>query len=314
MRPSLHPDVRRYLDAIAKLGRPAVHTLEPTVARVQYRESRSLVTPDAPDVGSSQDHEMMGPHGPIRLRIYRPLGSRANNLLPALIYFHGGGWTVGDLDTHDVLCRQLCNQTPCAVVSVEYRLAPEHRFPVAVDESIAATKWITEHAGTLGLDHSRIAVGGDSAGGNLAAVAALDARDKGGPRLVYQLLIYPATDQTAEAPSHSANGEGYGLTRDSVLYFRSNYIDAKDFSDWRASPLRAKSLAGLPPALVITAGFDPLVDEGKAYAEKMKAAGVAVDAVCFDDMIHGFVRLGRVIPSVQLGIDLCTQSLSRAFA
>ncbi len=314
VRRPLHPDIRRYLDAVASLGRPAVHTLEPSIARVQYRESRVLVTPDAPEVGASEDREMRGPHGPIRLRFYRPLDSRSNELLPALIYFHGGGWTVGDLDTHDVLCRQICNQTPCAVVSVEYHLAPEHRFPIAVEEAIAATKWISENAGTLGLDHSRIAVGGDSAGGNLAAVVALDARDKKLPRLMFQLLIYPATDQSAETSSHIENSSGYGLTRDSILYFRSNYIDAKYFNDWRASPLRARDFSGLPPALVITAGYDPLVDEGKAYVEKLKTAGVPVEAVCFEDMIHGFVRLGRVVPAVQAGIDLCARSLARTFS
>jgi acetyl esterase len=226
-----------------------------------------------------------------------------------LVYFHGGGWVIGDLDTHDVLCRQLANGSGCAVVAVHYRLAPEHRFPAAVDDAIAATRWISKHAAELGLDVTRLAVGGDSAGGNLAAVVAIAARDGAGPPIAYQLLIYPATDGRRGMPSHTANGQGYLLTRDTINYFHDHYIeDARLDLDWRVSPLLASDLSRLPPALLLTAGYDPLRDEGLAYAEALTRAGY----VCFERQIHGFITMGRVLDEANTAVALCAAELKRA--
>jgi acetyl esterase len=200
---------------------------------------------------------------------------------------------------------------------VDYRLGPEHRFPAAVDDALAATRWVQAQAPTLGVDATRLALGGDSAGGNLAAVVALALRDDGGqapaPRL--QLLIYPATDMRCGAPSHQHNGEGYLLTRDTIAYFRGHYIaDPAQWADWRASPLLHTNLSGLPPALVLTAGFDPLRDEGRAFADALSAAGTPAQYVCFERQIHGFITMGRVIPEARTAVDLCTAALRRAFA
>jgi acetyl esterase len=261
------------------------------------------------------------------LRLYRPLGSATEARLPALVYFHGGGWVIGDLDTHDTLCRQLANGSGCAVVSVDYRLAPEHRFPCAVDDSLAATQWVSRHAAELGLDASRLAVGGDSAGGNLAAVVALLLRNAppeiagagaderaAAPVLRLQLLIYPATDMRRVAPSHTSNGQGYLLTRDTIDYFCGHYIptDAGDLADVKASPLLHPDLRDLPPALVLTAGYDPLRDEGLHYAQRLTEAGVRTSLVCFERQIHGFILMGRVLDEANTAVALCADELRRA--
>jgi acetyl esterase len=231
------------------------------------------------------------------------------------VYFHGGGWTIGDLDTHDVLCRQLARSARCVVVSVDYRMGPEHRFPAAVDDCVGVTRYVRDHAAELGVDARRLAVGGDSAGGNLAAVVCLVLRDAGEAGPAFQLLIYPATDMRAVAPSHASNGQGYLLTSDSIAWYRSQYIAAEaQWSDWRASPLLAESHANLPPALVLTAGYDPLRDEGRDYADKLSAAGVPTQYVCFERQIHGFVPMGRLLDEAQTAVDLCASALRRALA
>jgi len=213
-----------------------------------------------------------------------------------LVFFHGGGWVIGDLETHDVLCRQITAEAGIEVVAVDYRLAPEHKFPAAVDDAWAATKWVVANAGKLGIDPKRVAVGGDSAGGNLAAVVALLARDAGGPAIALQVLLYPVTDFTTETGSYRECADGYLLTLDSMRWFFDHYLKSPaEAGDWRASPLRAPSHAGLPPALIVTAGFDPLRDEGEAYAKKLRAAGVRVDYICYGGMVHGFVPMGRLI-------------------
>jgi acetyl esterase len=248
----------------------------------------------------------------VPLRLYRP---RAAGATAALVYFHGGGWVIGDLDTHDVLCRQLCLEAGVAVVSVDYRLGPEHRFPAAVDDCIAATRWVQDQATALGLDPGRLAVGGDSAGGNLAAVVALALRDAAAPPLALQLLVYPATDMRAVAPSHRANGQGYLLTADSITYYRSHYVpDPADWADWRASPLLAASHAALPPALVLTAGFDPLRDEGRQYADALSAAGTRTQYLCFERQVHGFITMGRVIDEARTAVAVCAAALREALA
>ena len=254
-----------------------------------------------------------GPLGTIPLRVYRPGGVPDSRPLPVLVFFHGGGWVIGDIETHDVVCRQVTAEAGISVISVDYRLAPENKFPAAVDDAWAATRWIAAHGAELGIDPARLAVGGDSAGGNLAAVVALLARDAGWPKISLQVLTYPVTDLGAETKSYADLAEGYMLTRDSMRWFRAHYLSKEeDALDWRVSPIRATSLAGLPPALVITAGFDPLRDEGQAYALRLSEAGVSVDAVCFGGMIHGFVPMGRLIDTSFRAVTLIADSLRQA--
>jgi acetyl esterase len=314
----LHPQARALLDFIEARGIPPTHTLSPAEARAFYRERRSVTQPMPPDVAQVHDLQASGPHGAIPLRLYRPIGARAAEALPVLVYFHGGGWVIGDLDTHDTLCRELANGAGCAVVAVDYRMGPEHRFPAAVDDCIAATRWVHAQAGALQLDATRLAVGGDSAGGNLAAVVAIAARDGGADAaeplpIAWQLLIYPATDQHRGAPSHAANGQGYLLTSDTMDYFTGHYIaDPAQYRDWRASPLLHPDLSLLPPALVLTAGYDPLRDEGAAYAERLTDAGNRASYVCFERQIHGFITMGKVIDEANTAVALCAAELKRA--
>jgi acetyl esterase len=310
---ALDPQARAVIDLVAKSGRPAYHTLSPKEARQLFRETRPASTPTPPEIGFVRDHVADGPHGPIPLRVYRPIGVPAATPLPGYVYFHGGGWVIGDLETHDVVCRQITAESGVSVVSVDYRLAPEHKFPASVDDAWAATRWVAAHAGALGINAARLAVGGDSAGGNLAAVVALLARDAGAPAIALQVLIYPVTDLAAETRSYADLSEGYMLTRDSMRWFRAQYLRGEaDAADWRVSPLRAPSLAGLPPALIVTAGYDPLRDEGEAYALKLREAGVPVDAVCFGGMIHGFVPMGRLIDTAYRAVSLIAGSLRQA--
>ena len=311
----LHPQARALLDFIEARGIPPTHTLSPAEARAFYRDRRATTQPEAPRVAQVRELKAEGPHGTIPVRLYRPLGSLADAALPVLVYFHGGGWVIGDLDTHDVLCRSLANSAGCAVASIDYRMGPEHRFPAAVDDVLAATRWVRREAASLGLDAGRLAVGGDSAGGNLAAVAAIAARDAGDLPIAFQLLIYPATDIRRGHPSHQANGQGYLLTRDTMTYFHDHYIDdPRHDLDWRASPLLHADLSGLPPALVLTAGFDPLRDEGMAYAEALTAAGNRAACVCFERQIHGFITMGKVLDEADTAIALCSAELRRALA
>ena len=312
---ALDQQAKAVLEALAKSGRPAYHQLDPKDARQLFLETRPLSTPTPPEIGSVHDVVAEGPRGHIPLRVYRPAGLPASTPLPAYVYFHGGGWVIGDLETHDVLCRQLTAAAGVSVIAVDYRLAPEHKFPAAVDDAWAATRWIAAHGPDLGVDGNQLAVGGDSAGGNLAAVVALLARDAGGPALALQVLIYPVTDLGAEAQSYADFADGYSLTREGMRWFRAHYLTgARDGDDWRASPLRASSLAGLPPALIVTAGFDPLRDEGVAYAARLRDAGVLVDYVCFGGMIHGFAGMGKVLSSAHRAVTLIGSSLRQAFA
>lgn len=311
----LHPQARALLDLIESRGIPPTHTLSVADARSYYRDRRSVTQPAPPEVGLVRELAAPGPHGPIPLRLYRPLGSDAAQRLPVLVYYHGGGWTIGDLDTHDTLCRELANGAGCAVVSVDYRMGPEHRFPAAVDDSIAATRWVRANGAELGIDASRTAVGGDSAGGNLAAVVSLTLRDAGDPPLAFQLLIYPGTDMRRGAPSHTTNGQGYLLTADTITYFHDNYItDPAHDLDWRASPLLHPDLSRQAPALVLTAGFDPLRDEGLQYADALCAAGNRATYVCFERQIHGFILMGKVLDEANTAVALCAAELRRALA
>ena len=317
----LHPQARALIDMMAARGVPPTHTLVPEEARRLYRERRTFTQPDPPAVARVEALEASGPFGAIALRLYAPVArGQQKRLLPVLVYFHGGGWVIGDLDTHDTLCRQLANEAGCAVVSVDYRLGPEHAFPAAVDDCIAATRWIAQAAEVLGLDASRLAVGGDSAGGNLAAVVAIALRDDVEQPLAhpikFQLLIYPATDMRRCASSHSTNGEGYVLTRDTISYFHDHYMGAGTEldMDWRCSPLLHKDLGGLPPALVITAGYDPLRDEGQQYVQRLSESGVRSSLVNFERMIHGFILMGKVLEEANTAVGLCALELKRALA
>src|ERR1051325_6637444 len=275
---ALDPQCRAVIDLVIKSGRPAYNTLSPKDARQLFRETRPASTPAPPEIGAVNNLTADGPHGPIPVRVYRPVGANADTALPVLVYFHGGGWVIGDLETHDVLCRQLTAEAGIEVVAVDYRLAPEAKFPAAVDDAWAATKWVVANAGKLGADPTRIAVGGDSAGGNLAAVVALLARDAGAPAIALQVLLYPVTDTSTETASYRQCADGYLLTRDGMQWFFDHYLKSPaEASDWRIAPLRAPSHAGVAPAVVITAGFDPLRDEGEAYARKLREAGVRVD-------------------------------------
>ena len=314
MSDQVHPQVAALLERVARSPLPPYATVPPFVARRIYRDTRAAVSPEPPAVAEVRFTLAPGPGGPIPVRAYRPAGAAAGETLPALVYFHGGGWVIGDLDTHDVVCRQLANGARCAVFSVDYRMGPESPFPAAVEDCLSATRWVADEAAELRIDPKRIAVGGDSAGGNLATVVALSARDQGGPPLAFQLLVYPATDQRYSFPSIDRNGEGYLLTKQAMEYFRGYYLpNKKDWSDWRASPLLAKSLAGLPPALVITAGFDPLRDEGQAYAERLAAEGVKTDYREYPDMVHGFLLMGGALDTANAAVEECSKALRAAF-
>jgi acetyl esterase len=297
---SLHPQVAELLERVAKSALPPYYEVPAHVARRIYRDTRAVLAPRAPEVAEVR---LLVAPGQVALRCYRPQGTKTDAPLPALVYYHGGGWVIGDLDTHDVLCRQLANGARCAVYSVDYRLAPEHPFPAAVDDCIAALDFVAGR-------HQRVAVGGDSAGGNLATVVALHARDRGRPGIAFQLLIYPATDQRMQHPSIRRNGEGYLLTKQGMAYFQGQYLPRKaDLVDWRASPLLAKSLAGLPSVYLITAGYDPLVDEGRAYAERLAKDGVDVAYREYPDMIHGFILFGGVLDTANAAVAECCERL-----
>ena len=297
---SLHPQVVQVLERAARSPLPQLYDVPAHIARRIYRDTRAALSPKAPEV--AEVRLLIAP-GQVALRYYRPQGAKAEEQLPALVYFHGGGWVIGDLDTHDVLCRQLANGARCAVYSVDYRLAPEHPFPAPVEDCIAALKFVAGR-------HRRVAVGGDSAGGNLATVVSLHARDHGGPPIAFQLLIYPATDQRAQHPSIRRNGEGYLLTKKSMDYFQAQYLPRKeDLLDWRASPLLVKSLAGLPPAYLITAGYDPLLDEGREYAERMAKEGVEVAYREYPDMVHGFILFGGALDTANAAVAECCEKL-----
>jgi acetyl esterase len=312
----LHPQAKFLLDLMVERQIPPTHTLSPADARAFYRERRAVTQPEPPPIAETRDLRADAPHGPIPLRLYHPLPAvRREAPPPVLVYYHGGGWVIGDLDTHDTLCRELANSAGCAVVAVDYRMGPEHVFPAAVDDCLAATRWVRDQASQLGVDATRLAVGGDSAGGNLATVVALALRDAGDLPLRLQLLIYPATDQRRGWPSHTTNGQGYLLTADTMNYFHDHYLpdQAMDL-DWRASPLLHPDLSKLPPALVLTAGYDPLRDEALQYSHRLTLAGNSVTHINFERQIHGFITMGRVIDEANAAVQICAAELRRALA
>ena len=308
----LDPQARVFLDQLALV--PAWYEVPLDEAR-QQRVLSTLALNGPPEaVQRVEDRGIPGPGGTIPLRIYTPEG---DGPFPLLVYFHGGGWVLSNIDTHDMLCRKLTNRASCIVVSVDYRLAPEHKFPAAVEDSYAATSWVAEHASELHGDATRLAVGGDSAGGNLAAVTTQLARKQGGPSIFFQFLIYPATDQypaSMQRKSFIENGEDYFLTSEGMRRFLNHYLERPEQgSDPRFAPLLAKDLSGLPPALIITAEYDPLLDEGELYAQRLQEAGVPVTLKRYDGMIHGFFSMAGVIDHSNTAIDETGEILHRAF-
>jgi acetyl esterase len=293
----LDPDAAAVFTAFQEAGRPPYETVSPSEARELYLKGRAVTNPDPPELLSVAPLTIPSPTGPIPARVYTPNTLRkAGGLAPCLVFFHGGGWVIGDLDSHDVVCRTLAREGELIVISVDYRLAPEHKFPAAVDDAIAATKWIAENASQLGIDPSRLMVGGDSAGGNLAAVVSLAARDDDGPRIAGQVLIYPATDFAMTHPSHREPETSILLTHSVIKWFCNHYLrGASDIDNWKASPARAATLAGVPPAYLLTAGADPLRDEGAEYARRLKEAGVAVTYRHFPGQFHGFFTMGKLL-------------------
>lgn len=283
----LDPQVREFLDELAALDPPPLTDLTPEEARANTLAETVLMGPAEP-VAKKEDRQIPGPHGPIPIRIYTPEGEGPFGVF---VYYHGGGWVVGDIPSHEGVCCALANGAGCVVVSVDYRLAPEYKYPAAADDCYAATKWVAENAESFGGDSSRIAVGGDSAGGNLAAVVTLMARDRGGPAICFQVLVYPVTDFNFNRPSYVENAEGYFLTREGMQWFWNHYLgDERDGAEPYASPLREKDLSSLPPALVLTAEYDPLRDEGEEYAARLRTAGVPTRLTRYDGMIHAFFR------------------------
>jgi len=323
----LDAQAQALLDLLTSRNVAPFYSLAAASARQLYRERRGLTQPDAEEVEHVQHHTLDVPAtsetaaAQIQLREYQPKRlATIQAPSPALVYYHGGGWTIGDLETHDVLCRSLANRSGCVVFAVDYRLGPEHQFPAAFHDAVAAFNWVSQQAGPLGIDPKRIAVGGDSAGGNLAAAVSLALRqttqtDSAKNSPAYQLLIYPATDLRAVAPSHTTNGSGFLLDNLTIQWFTQNYLTKpEDANDWRASPALATAFKGLPPALVLTAGYDPLRDEGREYADALTRAGVACEYICFERQIHGFITMGRILRESHTAIDLCAAALRRALA
>ena len=305
----LDPQAQALMQLMIEKGVPPVNTLTPLEARASYRSRRSFTQPDAPEVHQVENKMVVHMGMNLPVRVYHPQSAKLNHALPALVYLHGGGWTIGDLDTHDVLCRSLCLQAEVVVVSVDYRLGPEQPFPAAYEDTLAAFHWTVQNANELGIDASRIAIGGDSAGGNLSAAACLGLRGQV-VQPAFQLLIYPATIMWQDTASYHANGTGYMLTKESIAYYTENYLrNREDAKDWRASPQLAKSHADLPPALVMTAGFDPLRDEGLMYADALSNAGVPTQYICFERQIHGFITMGRIMQEANTAVTLCASVL-----
>jgi acetyl esterase len=281
----LDPKVKTALDTAT--GVPPLEQAPVAETRPGFEKWRSQEPLVDEPVARVDNRTVPGPHGGVPIRIYRPEGSGP---FPMVLYLHGGGWTVGNLDTHDGICRSFCHRLGAVVISVDYRLAPENKFPVPLEDCYAALQWSATHAAEIQGDHTRLAVAGDSAGGNLAAAVALYARDHGGPQLCHQVLIYPVTNHAFDTASYWENTVGHGLTRDSMLWFWDNYLNnATDGGNPYASPLQANDLSGLPPALILTAHYDPLRDEGEAYGARLHQAGVPVQVTRYLGMFHGFV-------------------------
>ena len=289
---TVDPDSQVVLDMVAASGRPPLQEAGVAAAREGMRASRLLLGATPPET-LVRDLAASGPGGAIPIRLYRPLGLPSDHPVPLLVYFHGGGWVLGDIETGDAFCASLADRIGIAVAAVDYRLAPENPFPAAVEDSVAALDWLVANAAGLILRADRVAVAGDSAGGTLAAVCALHARDRGGPALRAQILLYPVTDLAMISDSYRRNANGYMLTADTMRWFIEQYLAGADENDWRASPLRVERVDGVAPALIVTCGFDPLCDEGAAYAARLAAANVPTRHLPYPRQVHGFAMWGK---------------------
>lgn len=307
---TLDPQAKFILEQMEAAGVPPIESQTPEEARATF--DFSPLAGEKVEVERVEDRTIPGPEQDIPVRIYTPSGEGP---FPALVFYHGGGWVLGDLDAADVPCRMIANNAECVVVSVDYRLAPEHKFPAPVEDAYASVRWVVENAHTINVDSSKVAVGGDSAGGNLAAVVSLMSRDKGGPSLVYQMLIYPVTHHSYDTISYRENAEGYSLTKNTMEWFWNHYLhNEQDGTNPYASPLLTKDLKGLPPALVITAEFDPLRDEGEDYANRLKEAGVSVETTRYNGMIHGFFWMPGALDQSKKAINQAASALKKAFS
>lgn len=307
----LDPQIEAFLGQIAALNQPKIHQLSPKEAREGYEAMRLLLEQPAQPIGKIEDRRIKGPGGEIPVRVYHPVAGSAP--LPVIVFYHGGGFVIGSLDSHDDLCRRLVNETGFLLVAVDYRLAPEHPYPAAPEDAWTALKWVESAAADLGADPNRLILAGDSAGGNLAAVTAIRARSAGGPEITHQLLIYPVTQAHAETPSMAAFAEGYFLERQAMDWFVAHYLpDDALAADPGVSPLLAEDLSGLPPATIVTAGYDPLRDEGKAYADRLSEAGVAVSYRCEAPLIHGFANLAGVVDAASEAVTRLGRDLAEA--
>ena len=307
---ALDPAAVGLLQQLEEAGMPPLNEMSPADARVAAEGFVALGGPGE-EMAEVSERTIPGPHGDIPIRIYRP---EPGESAPCLVYYHGGGWVIGTPDSTDAICRAVAKRAGCVVVSVDYRLSPEHKFPIPLDDCFAATRWVADNAAELGVDPNRIAVGGDSAGGNLAAAVSIRARDEGGPALRMQLLVYPVTNHDFSTPSYAENGEGNLLTTDMMRWFWDHYVNGpEDSANPLCSPLRAEDLSNLPPAFVITAEYDPLRDEGEAYAAALTKAGVSVTHTRYDGMIHAFWQMVAVFPQATVAADQASEALRKAF-
>lgn len=313
---ALDPKAQALLDMIYRVGAPRFHELDTHQARRSFEKLQGAFGVEKEPVASVTEVPIPvgGDKGSVIMaRLYRPLSSAAADTLPVAFYFHGGGWCIGDVESYDGLCRELANLGGVAVMSVDYRLAPEHPFPTAVDDALRAVTWSLAHANLLGIDPARFALVGDSAGGTLSAVTALQLRDMAGPRPAAQLLIYPCTDILSQRPSRRTYSNGYFLDTESLQWFFERYLpNEDDWQDWRASPLLAKRFDGLPPATFIVAGCDPLTDDCRAYAAALEEAGVPVVVHEFAGMVHGFFTLGKYFPQAVDAVAVAGQALANS--
>ncbi|MEO7428294.1 MAG: alpha/beta hydrolase [Acidimicrobiales bacterium] len=307
----VHPQVQPLLDAVAQTGGPGLHEVPPAEGRLMFKVLASMEACE--DVERVDDRLIPGPDGDIPTRVYTPQAA-VGEAHGVLVWFHGGGWVIGDLDTADSTCRALANRAGCVVVSVDYRLAPEHAAPAALEDCMTALAWTVENFELLGVDASKVAVGGDSAGGNLAALVCQRVRDEFGPEIDFQLLVYPVTDLTLSHPSMDENAEGYVLTKASMEWFVGHYLGDADPKDASVSPLHADDLTGLPPALVITAEMDPLRDEGEAYAARLQEAGVPTELVRYAGQIHGFMGMATMLDDGKDAVERAGAALRAALA
>lgn len=307
----VHPQVQTLLDTLAQLGGPPMSQVTPDEARAMYVAMGAMEAGE--EVARVDDRVVPTPDGDVPVRCYTP-SAAIGEAHGVLVWLHGGGWVIGDLETSDATCRALANRAGCVVVSVDYRRAPEHPSPAALEDCMAALMWTVENFEVLGVDASKVAVGGDSAGGHLAALVCQRVRAEFGPDIDFQLLVYPVTDMTQSHPSMAENADGYLLTRDTMEWFRQQYIGDGDRADPSVSPLHAPDLSGLPPALVVTAEFDPLRDEGEAYAARLQEAGVPTTLMRFDGQVHGFFAMPSLLDDAKVALDAAGAALRAALA